>query len=249
LSTVSIQRRQRRRGITYPIYYKEPFTGKKKYYKTFPRHKDAQQAANDLRTLLDAGKLPGKKKLGVNPLTFKKTAESLKEEWKMKLSCGDLKEKTYIDYSYWLDVLNRIFPDRLLCQITKSEIEILRNTLASELTKVSSNKYLFIIKQVFKHGLKLNAIVENQVAEIHGFSEKDHERKEFLLPQKLEQLIAAAEKTRAKFYLPAAIYLGAEHGASKQEALSLEWGDIDFDYAGRGLIMLFRTKNKKERVD
>ena len=43
--------------------------------------------------------------------------------------------------------------------------------------------------------------------------------------------------------MPALIYLGAEHGASKQEALSLLWKDINFDYKGVGLIKLFRSKN------
>ena len=47
----------------------------------------------------------------------------------------------------------------------------------------------------------------------------------------------------------ALIYLGAEHGAARQEALSLEWSHIDFDYKGIGFIRLFRTKNGKERTD
>lgn len=249
MSTVTIQRRQRNKGVTYPVYYKNPFSGKKEYYRTFPRFKEAQQAKNDLRALLDAGKLPKKKKLALNPLTFKKTGESLREEWKGKLARGDLKEKTYTDYCYSLGVLYRIFGHKLHCQITRDEVEIFRNTLAEKHTKVTSNRYLFIIKQVFKHGLVLNAVIENHVDGIQYLSEKDHERKEFLLPQKLDQVIDASGQTRAKHYLPAIICLGAEHGASKQEILSLEWKDIDFDYAGRGLIKLYRTKNKKERVE
>ncbi len=55
---------------------------------------------------------------------------------------------------------------------------------------------------------------------------------------------------RGKFYLPAIIYLGAEHGASKQEILSLKWEDINFDFKdGIGLIRFFRTKNTKERTE
>ena len=49
--------------------------------------------------------------------------------------------------------------------------------------------------------------------------------------------------------MPALILLGAEHGVSRQEALSLEWGDIDFDFQDKGLIKLFRNKNKKERTE
>ena len=56
-------------------------------------------------------------------------------------------------------------------------------------------------------------------------------------------------KGRSKFYLPALVLLGAEHAASKQEALSLEWKDIDFYYEGQGLIHFFRTKNTRERTE
>ncbi len=49
--------------------------------------------------------------------------------------------------------------------------------------------------------------------------------------------------------MPVLIYLGAEHGASKQEALSLRWSDIDFEFDGVGMIRFYRTKNKRERTD
>jgi integrase len=51
------------------------------------------------------------------------------------------------------------------------------------------------------------------------------------------------------YYIPALILLGAEHGASKKESLSLLWEDIDFEFEGRGLIHLFRTKNGHERTE
>lgn len=249
MSTVTIQKRKRKHGITYPVYFKNPFNYRKEYFKTFPKLKEAQRAANELRALLDAGKLPEKEKLKLNPLTFKKVGDSLKKGWRTKLKLGDLKEKTYIDYCYWLGVLNRILGKKLLCQITKNEIEILINAWASDKTKVTSNKYLFILKQAFKVGLDLNAVIEDPIAEIKYLSEKDHERSEFLLPQKLALVIEASQGTRAKFYLPAAIYLGAEHSASTQEILDLDWKDIDFDFTDRGLIKLFRTKNKRKRVE
>ena len=49
--------------------------------------------------------------------------------------------------------------------------------------------------------------------------------------------------------MPAIIYLGAEHGAAKQEILSLKWSDIDFEFKGRGLIKFYRTKNKRKRTE
>jgi len=80
-------------------------------------------------------------------------------------------------------------------------------------------------------------------------SEKSHERNVFLLPEMINQLVEASQQTRAKFYMPALIYLGAEHGVSKQEALSLTWDDINFDYDDEGTIHFFRTKNGNERTE
>jgi len=108
LSTVTIQKRKRKHNTTYPVYFKNPFNHRKEYFRTFPKLKEAQIAANELRALLNAGKLPTKKKLILNPLTFKKVGDSLKTTWRTKLRRGELKEKTYTDYCYWLEGLNRI---------------------------------------------------------------------------------------------------------------------------------------------
>ena len=56
MSTVTIQKRKRKHGTTYPVYFKNPFNYRKEYFKTFPKLKEAQIAANELRALLDAGK-------------------------------------------------------------------------------------------------------------------------------------------------------------------------------------------------
>ena len=62
-------------------------------------------------------------------------------------------------------------------------------------------------------------------------------------------MIKAAQNNRGKFYLPAIIYFGAEHGACKQEILDLRWQDINFDFGERGIIRLYQTKNKREQVE
>jgi len=116
-------------------------------------------------------------------------------------------------------------------------------------TNVTANKTLSIIKKVFVHGLSEKAVIKDWAKDIDYLSEKEHERNSFLLPPQIADLIDATQKTRAKFYMPAIIFLGAEHGAAKQEILSLEWSDIDFNFKEKGLIKLYRTKNKKERTE
>ena len=235
--------------MSYRVQYRNPITGKKKHYQTFTRLKDAQQSANELRSLLDLGKIPEKKATRVNPLTFTQVAESLKNEWNSRLRRKELSEKTFTEYCIWLGVLERTFGNRLLCQINKNEIISYRDEQVERNSIVSGNRYLSTIKLLFAHGLEIFAITENPVKGITLLSEKSHERKRFLFPAELDSLIEATQKHRGKFYLPAIIFLGAEHGAAKQEVLSLKWSDIDFEYEGKGLIHFFRNKNKHERTE
>ena len=136
--------------------------------------------------------------------------------------------------------MERTFGTQLLCQITQDAIVAYRDWQIEKNSIVSANRYLSIVKSVFKHGLEINAIIENPVKGIPLLSEKTHERKRFLFPVELDRLIDVTQKHRGKFYLPAIIFLGAEHGASKQEVLSLKWSDIDFEYEGKGLGSFFQ---------
>ena len=251
MATVFIQKRKRKKRNSYLLYYKDPTTLKLKYLRTYQKQKDANQAAHDLRALIDTGRTPEiqKNKAKLKLMTFEEVAFSLKEEWRRRLKRNDLKQKTYEEYVYRLNVLEQAFSKRLLCEISKDDIIDYQEEIYSKLTAVTSNRSLFIIKQVFKHGLKIKATIEDPSQKISYLNEKEQERNQFLLPSELRSLIAAAQKTRAKFYMPTLIYLGAEHGASKQEALSLRWKDINFDYEGIGFIRLFRTKNGRERTE
>lgn len=251
MATVFIQKRKRKNRNSYVVYFKDPVTIKLKYFKTFQRQKDAQDAANDLRTLIDTGKsLEIKKnKIKLNFLTFKEVSEQLKIEWGKRLENGDLRQKTFDEYLYMLNSLCKNFGKWLLGEITEENILDYRSNVASKLTNVTSNRNLFIIKQVFKIGAQIRAVLDDIAAPIRYLSEKEQERNKFLMPSELDRVVEASRKGRTKFYLPALIYLGAEHGASKQEALSLKWSDIDFEYEGQGMIRLFRTKNTKERTE
>ncbi|MBW1739154.1 MAG: tyrosine-type recombinase/integrase [Deltaproteobacteria bacterium] len=155
--------------------------------------------------------------------------------------------KAYILYR--LNVLDRALGKRLLCEMTKDDILSCQTKVFSEFSAVTSNRSLFVIKQVFKQGLQVKSVFDDPSAVVSYPSEKEHERNQFLLPSDLDRLVEASGQTRAKFYMPALIYLGAEHGASRQEALSLKWPDINFSYGDRGIIRLFRTKYGRERTE
>ncbi len=163
-------------------------------------------------------------------MTFKEVSECLHEKWRSSNELGNLSSKTYDDYVIRSRALAKFFNGRLLCEISETEILNYQKSASSNPSNVSSNRDLFIIKQVFKHGLEMRAVTQNEAESIRYLSEKQHEMNRFILPLELDKLLEASQKIRAKFSMPAIILLGAEHGASKQEILSLSWNDINFEY-------------------
>lgn len=49
--------------------------------------------------------------------------------------------------------------------------------------------------------------------------------------------------------MSALTFLGAGHGASRQEALNLKWHDIDFNFDGKGIITLSRSQTGIVRTE
>ena len=124
MATVLIQKRERKDRNSYIVYYKDPATGRRKYYKTFQRQKDAQQSANELRALLDAGNASAvkKSKVRLNLLTFEEVGDLLISSWKSRLANGKLREKTVEDYTYTVGAVARAFGKRLLYEISLDDI-------------------------------------------------------------------------------------------------------------------------------
>jgi integrase len=249
MATVHIQKRKGKNNTSYIVSYYDPITKNKKHYKTFKKQREAQREANDLRAILDSGKKTIKKDTRFSPFTFSKVAHLLKAEWHDRLQRKELTIKTVSDYEIWLNVLERDFGNKILHKVTRKDIESFRDEIARNHTNVNANKYLSVFKKVFVKGLELKAVIDNPAVDIPYLSEKHHNRNTYILPPSLDKLIKATKETRAKFYLPAIILLGAEHGACKQEILDLRWSKIVFDFNRVGLITLFRTKNAKERTE
>lgn len=248
MATVYIQKRQRDQRLSYIVYYRDPVTCRNCYYKTFRKQKDAQSAANDLRVLLETGKLPTKE-VRFSPKAFNEVGKSLSLKWGRRLAEDEIAQATYDDYTLRLELTGRVFGEKLLGEITEEDIRQYRADLARDSSNATANRNLFILKQVFKHGLEISAVTCDPTIAIKYLNERAHERNRYLMPKDLDALIAASSEGRAMHYLPALICLGAEHGTSRQEALSLDWTDVEFDFNGKGLIRFYRTKNDRERTD
>lgn len=251
MATVVIQKYQGKNKTSYAIRYKDPLTGKLKYYKTLSKKKDARNAANELRSIIDSGNLHelSKKSRKSRLLTFSEVAEDMIGEWKEKLNNSDLSEITYEGYLLRANILKDLYGKMLFREIDKDWVLEFQREIKDKSSNINSNRYLFIFKQIAAKAVELGTIFENPSESVKYLSEKSSERNKFLLPDKIDKLIEASQKTRAKYYLPALIYLGAEHGTSKQEALSLKWDDVNFDFGDLGIIEFFRTKNSTQRTE
>ncbi len=87
MATVGIQKRKRQNRNSYIVTYKDS-AGQRKYYKTFRKQRDAQQSANELRALLDAGKITelNKSKAKTNLLRFEEVSDLLMAKWEKNLA-------------------------------------------------------------------------------------------------------------------------------------------------------------------
>ena len=263
MATVTIQRRKRQDGSTsYPVYYVDPQTGQKKYHATFRTLKDAQAATHTLREVIDKGSAPEPRRKA-RGLTLGEIGELCKATWRERAAGGELRPATLEGYLNHLHGLLRFertetLPDgaRLVhpplrnlrvALLTPDMIKSIRLSMAAASSAVTSNRRLFILKELCARAAKEGESAKNPSLGISYLSEKKHHRTAFLTPAELDTLLEHAAANRAGYLVPA-ILLAAEHGASLQEVLSLKWGDIDFGFEGTGRITFFRTKNNRRRT-
>ena len=163
MATVYIETRPREKRSSYIIYYKHPVTGKNRYYKSLPIKREAQQEAHKLRLLIDTGKLPEERKLNLKPrlLTVKEISKELVEVWKEKLSNGEITSTTFGDYYLRLEQIIVAFKKIIACEIRKKDILDYRNKLPKKISNATSNRNLFILKQLLNYAKTQGIINEN----------------------------------------------------------------------------------------
>jgi len=263
MATVTIQRRKKQNGSTaYPVYFVDPYTGKKKYHATFRTLKDAQGATHTLREIIDKGTAPETRRKA-RALTLGVIGEMCKLTWKERAAGGEIRDTTLEGYLNHLKGLLRFerveimldgaklihapLANQRVAMLTPDIIKRIRGSIAATISAVTANRRLFILKELCARALKEGEIAQNPSLGVSYLSEKKHQRTSFLTPDKLDILLQHAANNRAG-YLKVAILLGAEHGASLQEITSLKWSDIDFNFDGTGSISFFRTKNGRRRT-
>lgn len=246
MATVILSERARKDGKSYVVYYDDPFTGRRKYHKTFRRKTDAVEEAHRLRLLIDTGKVRQVEQIQKRhrPMTFSEIADLCRTMWEEKLLLKQIRPKTIKGYNDQLAVVERTFGKRLAFEITRKDIKEYRLQSVKNYSAVTANRRLFVLKQVFGLAVQEGAVREDPTVGVTYLSEDEHMRKRFLLPADIDELLAACEKTKA-FYLKPIFLLSVEHAAAKQEILDLEWKHIDFE---QNIVRFYRTKNGMERI-
>ena len=228
---------------------KDPATGKQRHYKTYRLKKVADEELAKLRILIDTGTVPAaptRRKRGV--VTLVEIGDLLRRDWRNKVRSGELVKRAEEGYLGHLKLIEKVFGNRMLGSITKAEILDYRIDIAESNSNINSNRRFFIIKQLFVKAKEKGYLTRDEISPVKYLSEKKHERTFWLRPEQLSLLLDAARQNRSRHHMVLAILLAAEHGASKQEILSLKWEDIDFELAGNGCINFYRTKNGVRRI-
>ena len=250
MATVTISERSRASGKSYIIQYNDPETGKKRYHKTCRRKAEAKAESIALRTYLDTGEWPdGREGLkSRSAMTFGEAAKLCHEWWKSKCDKGRLSKSSYASYmEYHKRPLNE-WRDRLIASFSREEIERWHVKLCRDISPATANRALFTVKQTFAVACREKVLKSDPAKGISYSNESCHERKRFMKPHEVENLVKVANTRSRAQSLEVAVTLAVEHGASKQEILDLRWDDIDFEDSPSGSIRFFRTKNRMERV-
>lgn len=147
------------------------------YKKSYRKYKEAQKEADRLRTLLDTGKQPEVKSWHLRYVTFKELAEQVEKNWLEKLADGELHQTTYDGYILRLNLFCEIYGKRIISSINEEEIREPRKEYYEKKSAATSNRNLFILKQVHKRAKNIGACHRDPAKGIRYLSEKDHEKK------------------------------------------------------------------------
>lgn len=234
---------------SFSIYYKDPDSRKSKLYKTLRNKSIADNMADELRNLLDAGKWAEVENPDKKPrlLTLKDCSDAYLRQCKRAVAHDDLSNASLLFYeTQHRKVLEEFGEKKLISTMTADRVLDYHIKVRNEVSRRTANARLFALKMILKTALKGNAALKDFSGEIRYFKERTRDRS--LTPQELNSLLAASLKLKSGKTMAAAILLAAEHGCSRQEILELREKDIDFNQSSIGTIRFYRRKNKVERM-
>lgn len=138
-----------------------------------------------------------------------------------------------------VSVLNRVFAEMYLSDITPYIVEKYKAQRTKEVKHSTVNRQLACLKSIFNKAIAWGKFSgPNPVKSIKLFKE-NNERVRFLERDEIVRLLACCTK-----YLKGIVIIALNTGMRRGEILNLKWRDVDIN---RALIYLYNTKNKEKR--
>lgn len=138
-----------------------------------------------------------------------------------------------------ISVLNRVFAEMYLDQITPYVVEKYKAQRVQEVQPPTVNRQLACLKSIFNKAIGWGKFQgPNPVKPVKLFKE-NNERIRFLEKDEIVRLLSCCNK-----YLKGMIIIALNTGMRRGEILDLKWRDVDVK---RGVIYLYNTKNREKR--
>ena len=226
----SIQKIKNSKGVSYRVHIRRK--GIRTITRTFPTKRLATQFAL---------KVEGDRQiqLAFGGRSNKTTFKDLVGEYLLKEYQGSYPREQKSKLNYWI----RLFGDKQLVYITKSEISNGIHKLPNHLTNATINRYKAAISVVFSYACREYDLPDNPVRHIRSLPE-NNARIRFLSDDERSRLFKACRASDwDKLYL--LVMLAITTGARRGELLGLRWNDIDFE---RQTAYVQTTKNGQPKV-
>ncbi len=226
----SIQKIKNSKGVSYRVHIRRK--GIRTITRTFPTKRLATQFAL---------KVEGDRQiqLAFGGRSNKTTFKDLVGEYLLKEYQGSYPREQKSKLNYWI----RLFGDKQLVYITKSEISNGIHKLPNHLTNATINRYKAAISVVFSYACREYDLPDNPVRHIRSLPE-NNARIRFLSDDERSRLFKACRASDwDKLYL--LVLLAITTGARRGELLGLRWTDVDFD---KQTAFVETTKNGQPKV-
>jgi len=228
----TIQKLINKNNTTYRVLIRK--RGLKAISKTFPTKKQATQFALNVE-----GNWKIQQSLGgrSNAVLFKEASKAYRIDRYKKSSL------TPQSYEGRLEYWDRLFDNKKIIDITKSDISFGLKQLPDRLSNSTVNKFKGAVSAILSFACREYDLPENPVKYIRSLPEP-RGRTRYLSDDERKRLFGAVRQSSwNKLYL--ITLLAITTGARKGELTSLKWSDIDFD---RQIAYISTTKNGEPNV-
>ena len=219
------------RGDNYYIDFR--FKGQRIRESIGPSKKDAEKVIAKKKTEIVENKYLDIRK-GPEPITFhefaKEYLEWAKENHKPNSHPQDVSK---------MRVLDRIFGDKNIHEITGWEIEKWKLSRKKEVSQSTVNRELAQLKSMLSKAVEWKKLKENPAKGVKLFKGVT-KRLRYLLPEEVQRLLANCQD-----YLKPIVTVAVNTGMRRGEILGLKWNQVDLDM---GTITLTDTKNSEKRI-